>query len=136
MCKKGDIILIDGYYDQGNPIDKHSFVIVQDEGGEICGLAFDFISLVMSSFKDDVQKAEKLKYPGNLEITPASKNMLPGANSKSGYIKAEQLYYFCKDKICYKVIGSMTPEAFNDLISFIEGFPAKGVRLMNITDNL
>lgn len=110
MCKKGDIILIKEYKDGENVLSRHSFVVIDDEGGRVCGLDYDFVALVMSSFKDEQQRKRKLEYPGNFEITAADKQMQSWANGKDGYIKAEQFYYFEKPKLNFRVIGSLTED--------------------------
>ena len=50
MCCVGDIILINKYKDNGTVITKHSFVVVDDDGGSIQGLPYDFMCNVLSSF--------------------------------------------------------------------------------------
>lgn len=136
MCKQGDIIVINEYLDHGSVLPRHSFVVIDDEGGTVQGLSFDFIAQVMSSFKSEEQKKRKLKYPGNFPITASDKDMNPGANSKEGYIKAEQFYYFDKSKTKFSVIGKMTDSAFFDLLDFIESLADKGVSIEQIIDNL
>ena len=132
MCKKSDIILVSNYISQGNLVGKHPFVVIEDQGGQIQGVSFDMIGNVISSFKSEEQKAKKLRYPGNFQIVAEEQNV-PGGRSLDGYIKADQLYYFNKDKISYRVIGSLEPDTFNSLIEFIQNgnFPIE-----QITDNL
>lgn len=45
--------------------------------------------------------------------------MLQIAKEMYGYIKAEQFYYFSKEKTNYIVIGNLSPDVFNALIKFI-----------------
>lgn len=52
---------------------------------------------------------------------------------KQGYIKAEQLYYFKKEKIDFQVIGSMNKESLEKLIKFIEELQ---IDIKEIIDNL
>lgn len=132
MCKVGDIIIINNYEDNGRILNKHSFVVLDDEDGEIQGLAYDMVCNVMSSFKDEEQKKRKLKYPGNFVVTSNDKKTNPD-NGKEGYIKAEQLYYFIKEKIDFQVIGSMNKESLEKLIRFIEGLD---IDIKEIIDNL
>lgn len=132
MCKVGDIILIKNYIDNGSKLSRHSFVVLSDESGKIQGLDYDIICNVMSSFKNEKQREKKLSYAGNFPITHDDKITNPD-NGKDGYIKAEQLYYFNKDKIDYMVIGQMKPDIFNLLIEFIEELNT-GFKL--IIDNL
>lgn len=132
MCKVGDIIVIKEYKRSGEDIRKHSFVVINDEGGEIQGLDYDLICNVMSSFKNEKQKAKKLKYTGNFPISHNDTDTNPDSG-KDGYIKAEQFYYFDKEKIDYVVIGNMKEEVFNALIEFIENLK---IDLEVIIDNL
>ena len=119
MCQIGDIILVQKYKDHGQDLSRHSFVVISDENGEIQGLTYDFIANVLSSFKSDTQRERKLKYPGNFPIDSSDTETNPH-NNKSGYVKADQLYYFAKDKLSYTVIGTMKPDVFNELMNFIE----------------
>ncbi len=135
MCKIGDIILVDEYASQGHVLTRHSFVVINDEEGEMEGLRVDFTSLVMSSFKNKDQKARKLKYPGNFPI-PEGGSIVPSGNNREGYIKADQIYYFNKNKVSYRVIGYVTEDVFESLREFMEDLPAKGVLFEHITDNL
>ena len=132
MCKIGDIIIVDEYKDNGNVIPSHSFVVINDENGEIQGLSYDFVANALSSFKGKTQKKRKLSYPGNFPITPNDTITNPH-NNKSGYIKSDQFYYFSKDKISYEVIGYMKPEIFNSLIEYIDN---SDFELFDIVDNL
>lgn len=109
-----------------------TFVVIEDNSGEIQSLPYDFVCNVLSSFKTEEQKRKKLKFPGNFPIT-AKETPVFGGNKKDGYIKADQFYYFKKDKIKYKVIGSMTKRAFNDLVEFIN---SSDFEIETITDNL
>ena len=136
MCKKGDIILIKEYKDGENVLSRHSFVVIDDEGGRVCGLDYGFVALVMSSFKDEQQRKRKLEYPGNFEITAADKQMQSWANGKDGYIKAEQFYYFEKPKLNFRVIGSLTEDTWDALVDFIEELSTRGVEIKQILDNL
>ncbi len=54
-------------------------------------------------------------------------------NQDSGYIKADQLYYFDSKKINYIVIGNLKIEIFNLLIEFIQELE---INIEEITDNL
>ena len=132
MCKQRDIILIDSYQSHGCLLSQHSFVVIDDQGGQIRSVPYDLMCLVLSSFKDPTQKARKLRYPGNLPV-PVTDVSVPGGNSKEGYIKADQFYYFQKDNINYTVIGSMTEEMFDKLVDSIE---ESDFEIEEITDNL
>lgn len=132
MCKVGDIIIVKKYKDNGVNLNKHSFVILDDEGGEIQGLSYDLVCNVMSSFKDEKQKKKKLKYPGNFPISHNDTKTNPD-DGKDGYIKSEQFYYFNKEKIEYIVIGSMKEEVFDALVEFIEKLE---IPIEEVIDNL
>jgi len=73
----------------------------------------------MSSFRNEEQKKKKLSYTGNFPIVPDDYGAIDG-NNKSGYIKADQLYYFNKDKIEYIVIGRLSEDIFKLLLEFLE----------------
>lgn len=119
MCKVGDIILVHDYISNGVPLQKHSFIVIDDHNGEIHGLEYDWICNVLSSIKNNTQRTRKLSYPGNFEIK--SNDMITSPhNGKDAYIKADQLYFFKKDKLNYRVIGQVTESALNDILQFIE----------------
>lgn len=105
---------------------------MDDENGTIQGLSYDFVANVLSSFKDENQKQRKLSYPGNFAIM-SNDTVTNPHNNKDGYIKADQLYYFAKDKISYRVIGQIKEDVFNDLMDFIEN---SDFELTDIVDNL
>ena len=132
MCQIGDIIIINKYKDGDNIISKHSFVVIDDENGTIQSLPYDFVANALSSFKNPKQKNRKLSYPGNFAITSDNTITYPH-NNKDGYIKADQMYYFSKDKISYKVIGQMKQDVFNDLIDFINN---SDFEIIDIVSNL
>ncbi|MFR0074246.1 MAG: hypothetical protein ACLRVD_07755 [Blautia caecimuris] len=132
MCNIGDIILINNYNDNGKILHRHSFVVIDDEGGEIMGLPYDFVANVLSSFKDNIQRQRKLSYDGNFPISHNDTETNPH-NNKDGYVKTDQLYYFNKNKISYTVIGFMKPEIFNMVLEFIED---SDFELSAIIDNL
>lgn len=87
---------------------------------------------VISSFKNEKQKQRKLAYPGNFPISHNDTNTNPD-NKKDGYIKADQLYYFQKDELDYRVIGYMDEEVFDLLIEFIN---ESDFNFEDIIDNL
>lgn len=133
MCQVGDIIVIMEYKDKGKVLNKHSFIVIDDEEGQIGGIPYDFIGNVMSSFKTEEQKRWKLdRYPANFPIV-FDDRVVKNDNGKDGYIKADQLYYFQKDTIKYEVIGSLKAEIVDLLIQFIE---ESDFELEDIIDNL
>lgn len=119
MCRVGDIIVVKEFKDRnGTVVPKHSFVVISDEAGVIESYSYDFISNIMCSFHSENHKKRKLKIKSNLEIVP---NKIKGrnVNNKSGYIRADDLFYFKKDKIDYKVIGRLSDDMLDKLIKLI-----------------
>nr|DAD82918.1 MAG TPA: MazF protein/MazE protein, antidote, programmed cell death.7A [Siphoviridae sp. ctXZx16]DAE83900.1 MAG TPA: MazF protein/MazE protein, antidote, programmed cell death.7A [Bacteriophage sp.] len=132
MCQLGDIIVINEFKHENKEILRHSFVVIDDENGVIQGIPYDFVANMLSSFKGETQKNRKLSYSGNFPISSNDTYTNPH-NEKDGFVKADQLYYFSKDKIDYNIIGAMKPDKFNELISFIE---ESDFELLDIVDNL
>lgn len=119
MCKLGDIIVVNKFKDKdGNIIPKHSFVVINDEADFIEGFEYDFISNVMCSFHNEKHKKHKLKIKSNLEIKPYQVHGKK-LNSKGGYIRADDLFYFKKSKIEYKVIAHIENELLDTLVQLI-----------------
>lgn len=107
MCKLGDIIVINTFKNEnGDTITKHSFVVINDEKNYVEGLKSDFVSNMLCSFHNEEHKNKKLMFEENLE---SKERLISGKkiNNKNRYIKADQLYYFDKTKIEYKVIAHM-----------------------------
>ena len=130
MCRLGDIILIKEYKNStGELIGQHPFIVLNDKGGEISGLPFDLTCSVMSSFKSDRHKSNKLKYKENVEVT------IKDGVIKDGFIKADQIHYFKKSLIDFSVIGSVTPELFNYLMKVIQELSKENKLRIN-TNNL
>ena len=131
MCKVGDIILVKEYKSDDVILNKHSFIIIDDENGKIQGLEYNFVCNVMSSFKDEKHKLKKLSYPGNFEVhnkeTSTDRN-----NGKDGFVKADQFYYFNKDKLNYERIGNIDEDFLKRLFEFIESLD----QIEEIIDNL
>lgn len=120
MCKIGDIIVVKKYIgDDGKIINKqHSFVVIDDNADTVSGISYDLVANVMSSFKDEEHRRRKLSHKENLEIT--SENIISdNTNNKSGYIKADQLFYFDKSKIDFYVIAEVNRELLDELIRLI-----------------
>lgn len=119
MCKLGDIVVIDKFKNEDNKdILKHSFVIINDDADHLNGLRYDFVANMMCSFHNEGHKQKKLKYKSNL---PVKEKLVSGKllNSKEGYIKANQLYYFDKKKITYHVIAHIDSNLLNELVKLI-----------------
>lgn len=136
MCQIGDIILVYNPKRFQKPIGMHSFVVLDDTQGEIRGFDFDFIGLIMSSMDTEDKHERLMKYEGNFPITPDEQDIEDGGNGKSACIKAEQFYYFNKDKIKYKIIGRLDEEIFNLLIEFIQELNENGIRFQQIMGNV
>lgn len=132
MCKRGDIILVDNYVDGEVKISRHSFLVLDDQGGKIEGLSYDFMCNVLSSIKSPKQRERKLSYPGNFPISHNDTETDPD-NGRDGYIKADQLYYFRKDKLSFRCIGSIHEDVLEQLILFIEN---GSFEVKQIIDNL
>jgi hypothetical protein len=132
MCKTGDIILVKKYKDGNKLLNKHSFVVISDENGEIEGLSYDLICNVLSSFKTEEQKQRKLSYSGNFPIANEDTVTIPD-NGKDGYLKTDQLYYFKKNLLDYEIIGYIKTDIFELIIEFIN---SSDFDLKAILDNL
>ena len=65
-----------------------------------------------------MMKNIKLKYKSNF---PIKEEKISGEelNDKEGYIRADELYYFNKEKIQYKVIAHMDPKLLDELVKLI-----------------
>ena len=120
MCKVGDIIIVKEYVDNGLTLSRHSFVVLSDELGNIQGLDYDIVCNVMSSFKNEEHKKKKLSYLTNFPVTYEDLDITNGGNKKNGYIKANQFYYFNKEKTDFLVIGSLNNDVFESLLKLIE----------------
>lgn len=120
MCKIGDIIVVKKYIgDDGKIVDKqHSFVVIDDNHDKIQGIEYDLVANVMSSFRDEEHRAKKLKYKENVEITSNDIDNEKN-NGKTGYIKADQLYYFDKNNIDYYIFAHVDDYLLDELIRII-----------------
>lgn len=135
MCKVGDIIVIKEFKNEiGEPVKKHSFVVISDESNSIGGLNYDFISNMLCSFHDNNHRNKKLRYEENLEVKTKLKSKNK-TNNKSGFIKADQLYYFDKEKIEYYILGHLSKQLLNELMSLIFSLDKKE-KLKIITTNI
>ena len=123
MCKIGDIILVRNYISQGTDLRNHSFIVLSTEKGKIEGLNYDMVCNVMSSFHDESHKRRKLSYPGNIPITSSDSRIEFGHETRDGYVKAEQLYFFDKSKLDFDIIGNVTEEIMKIIKQFIEAHP-------------
>lgn len=133
MCKIGDIILVNKYIDNGKTLNRHSFIVLNDESGKIQGLDYNIICNVMSSFKSEEHKQKKLKYyPKNFPVSYDDVDILAGGNCQDGYVKLDQFYYFNKENLDYIVIGSIDTAVFNEIIRIVQELD----NIQKITDNL
>ena len=132
MCKIGDIIYVEEFMDAGVKINGHSFIVLDDEAGEIKGLSYDFIASVMSSIKNDEQRKRKLSYEGNFPIANDDTYTSPD-NGKDGYVKTDQFYFFNKSKLSYKRIGYVDYDIMRLIFEFIE---ESSFEIERKTDNL
>lgn len=136
MCKLGDIIVIDKYIGEDKKIiNKHSFVVINDKPGFIEGLKYDLVANVMSSFKSKEQRIKKLKFIENVEILSNQVISNLTKNEKNGFIKADQLIYFDKNKIDFYVLGHIDEELLDKLTLIIVYLNQKGLLKQN-TSNL
>lgn len=119
MCKFGDVIVVKKYIgDDGEIVNQHSFIVIDDNPGEIKSLRYDLVTNVMSSFKSEAHRKKKMKFAENLEIE--SEDIISESkNLKTGYIKADQLYYFEKKNIDYYVFARIDPELLDELIRLV-----------------
>ena len=119
MCKLGDVIVVKEFRNEyGKIVPKHSFVVINDEQDYVEGFKYDFISNMLCSFHNEEHKKKKLQYKQNLEIKE-EKIFGEKINNKEGYIKANQLYFFDKSKIEYKVIAHLDSELLDELVQLI-----------------
>ncbi len=127
MCKLGDIIVVKEYIgDDGTKFSQHSFVVVNDKPDFIEGVGYDFIANVMSSFKNEEQRMKKLRFEENVEIISEEVIGKLSLNKKSGFIKADQLFYFDKKRIEYYVLGKISEDLLDELLMVIVSLNEKG----------
>lgn len=127
MCKLGDIIVVKEYVgEDGTKVRQHSFVVVNDKPDFIEGVGYDFIANVMSSFKSEEQRMKKLRFEENIEIISDEVISKLPLNKKSGFIKADQLFYFDKSQIEYYVLGKISEDLLDELLMVIVSLNKKG----------
>lgn len=132
MCKIGDIVAIQNYIGEDNQvIPVHYFIVVNDSEGEIEGLNFDIVASVMSSFKTEKQRQKKLKYEENLEIEEKD-GIINNHNLKHGFVKADQLHYFKKEKTKYFVVGQVDGDVLIRILQLMQYLDTKGKLKQNI----
>lgn len=134
MCNIGDIIVVNNYRgDDGTLIGKHSFIVINDDEGQIMGLDYNLAAVVMSSFKSQEQKNKKLKYEGNIELPldVMENNVL----KKESYVKADKVFYFNKENLDYFVLATIKDEFMDELVKIILKLAQEG-KLDQIISNL
>lgn len=132
MCKIGDIIAVPTYVGEDkNQVGTHYFVVVNDKNGEIEGLNFDVVGAVMSSFKSEGHKLKKLKYEENIEIKETD-GSINNHDLKNGYIKADQLHYFKKNKTNYFVVGQVDGDVLIEILQRMQYLDTKGKLKQNL----
>lgn len=132
MCEVGDIIVIMSFTHQEITVSKHSFIVINDQEGTIEGLPYDFIANTLSSTKTPEQRERKLSFKENFPIKSTDTVTMPH-NSKDGYLKLDQLYYFNKEKIEYVLIGHLKEDVLRRVLKYIENSDFK---FETITENL
>lgn len=125
----GDIIVISSYITPDNvKVSQHSFVVLQNKYGKIAGveialnldLEFDLVGAVMSSIKNKAHKKKITSYYPKDMLIEFNDVLISNGNRKNGFIKANQLHYFKRDRIKFIKIGKLTTPTFNKLIELIQ----------------
>ena len=108
--------------------------VINDEADYVEVLRYDFVSSIMCSFHDENHKSKKLRFEENF---PIKEELISGKriNNRNGYVKADQLFYFDKKTIDYKVIAHMDSELLDDLVQLILVLNEKG-KLKQVITNL
>ena len=88
----------------------------------------------MCSFKNEEHRKRKLRFKSNKEIT-GEDIISKKKNTKSGYIRADELHYFDKSKIKYYVFGRIDDNLLYELIRLIIELEIKN-KLKNNLNNL
>jgi len=77
---------------------------------------------------------KKMRFEENLEIISEDIISNLTTNNKSGFIKADQLIYFKKNKIKYYVMGRIDDELLDKLIMLIMSLNDKGKLKYNLNN--
>lgn len=131
MCQTGDIILVKHYRQNNIDLSKHSFIVLNNENGQIEGWDYNLVCNVVSSFHDEEHKKHKLSFPGNKEIHPDDE-IIENGHHREGYVKADQIFYFDSSLIEFDIIGHVTVSFFKELLDFIESLD----EVVEVVDNL
>ena len=108
--------------------------MIDDKSNCIQGLNYDYVCNMMCSFHSAKHKKNKLKYLQNI-LVKERQAYGENINGKEGYIKANKVYYFRKDKIKYYVIAQLDGEVLKKLFKIIS-ILYNNKRLEAITTNL
>lgn len=135
MCKIGDIIVVNRCKIGNTELERHSFVVLNTDEGEIEGLSFDLVCNIMSSFegKGERYKSRKLSYPENMPYLPTEENIVNG-HGKDGFIKAGLYFLFNAKETDYYVIGNVDVGLYLRLLEYIDKMDARQIKY--VTDNL
>ena len=136
MCKTGDIILIYNARNKNRPVGVHPFIVLDDSNGTVMGLYnYDFIGLLLTSADTEERKERLRQYVGNFSIAKEDKTINSGKDdNRDGYVEADQLFYFDKNKIKYKQLGKLAPDIFDLIIEVMEELSQNGVEMKQILD--
>jgi len=133
MCKVGDIILVKKYKHDKMILKQHSFIVVEDTNGIINSMSYDFVSMVMGSYgQNDCKKEKKHGYDGNFPLANEDTITNPD-NGEDGYVKTDQLYYFKKDQLEFRIMGTIAKDVLELIFEYVSDgkFP-----ITTITSNL
>lgn len=137
MCKIGDILLIFNAKNNKYSVGPHPFIVLDDNAGTVKGIySYDFVGLLVSSADTEEKKERLKKFEGNFPLVTDDKIMNSNFRSENrdGYVKADQFFYFDKNKISYVHIGKVVQDAFDIIVEFIGELASKGVKFEQIVD--
>ena len=139
MCKIGDILVVYNPAVDNKPIGQHSFIVLDDTNGIVSVFEYDFISLLLTSYRngDEIRKEKLSNREGNLHIAKDDKLFDDDKHKKdnrNSFVEADNLFYFSKEKISFKKIGELAPDVFNIIIDFIHELNERGIKFNQITD--
>ena len=130
MCKVGDIILVEHFNNEfGKGVERHPFIIISTKQRFINMIPFDIMAVLLSSFKNEDHKTNKLTYEGNIEIKRHD------GVKKDSFIKAKDLYCFDSKNTKFIKVGTVDVELFLKLQKEISYFIKNG-KVKIIASNL
>lgn len=136
MCKIGDILLIYNAKDR-TPIGRHPFIVLDDKADVVRGIyAYDFIGLLISSANTQEKKERLAKYDGNFPLVEDDKivDSARMTDNRFSYVKADQFFYFDKNRIKYIQIGVLNKDIHELIAEFIEELNERGIEFKQILD--